>query len=141
MPTIRSSRRVKKNRFYSTTTAAEAIGGKRQTIQVWIWRHGLKTVDGFRPHMIRGQDLIAFMAAKKAARKQQCGPGDFFCFGCKALRPAAFQEVELIRQFPRGGGTLRALCAQCTCIMHRLVSRDQLVEFARVCSVTIRIDL
>ena len=133
MPKKLSSRLVKKNRPYNREQAAKAVGGKKQTIDGWVWRHGLKTVDG----LILGRDLIDFMKARAAARRKPCKPGQFFCMGiCKDSRPPAFNEVELVRHEANGSGRIRALCPECSSVMSRNVSREQLADFARRYRVT-----
>ncbi|WP_442577796.1 hypothetical protein ACSBOB_19795 [Mesorhizobium sp. ASY16-5R] len=132
MPKKLSSRLVKKNRYYSREQAAKAVGGRKQTIDVWVWRQGLKTVNGFIP----GRDLIDFMQARSAARRKPCKPGHVFCLGCKDSRAPAFDEVELVRHETNGSAIIRALCPECSSVMCRNVSREQLADFARRYRVT-----
>jgi hypothetical protein len=131
MPRKLSPRRVHRNRLYTTTEAAEAVGGKPQTIQSWIWREGLKTADGSRPHLIRGSDLIAFMKARYDAKRQTCAPDELYCLGCKAPRQPAFEEADLIYRYPSGAARIRSLCPICTAVMCQVFSAEQLAEFAR----------
>ena len=135
-----STFRVRKNRLYTTKTAAEALGVKTQTVQVWIWRDGLPVEDEVRPRLIRGSALITFFEAKKKRRRYKLGPTQFACLSCKAPREAAFKEIDLIHRIG-AAMQIRAICPECGKLMHLFVSSEQLAAFARTHKVINRADL
>jgi hypothetical protein len=140
MPKRLSAARVKQYRNYTYAEAARAIGGKICTLQSWVRAGLLSIIRDKIPYLIRGRDLIDCITLKYA-RKPLALVTEFFCLGCKAPRSPAFDEVELVRQFPRGGGLLRGLCCCCGCLMHRQTSPAQLSEISRKLRVTNTIDL
>ncbi len=106
MPKRFSTFRIKKNLHYTTEEVAKVLGAKRQTVQQWVWRQGLQTVDNRVPHLVRGSTLIEFIKIKNNRKRQKCGLHEFYCFSCKAPRPAAFDEADLVKRFASGGGLL-----------------------------------
>ena len=67
-----SVRRVKRLRSYDVAEAARAVGVTPATVRGWR-KSGLKPVEGMRPAIFRGVDLIAFLQSREAARKT-CAP-------------------------------------------------------------------
>lgn len=141
MPKRFSTFRIRKNALYTTAEAARAIGAKEQTIQLWIWRDGLRVVDDSIPRLILGQDLIDFVNARNSAKNPKVGPLQFLCFRCRQPRFPAFEAVEIIRRARSGGGQVTALCPVCGKEMFRFVDRETLAEFGRAYEVTNKADL
>jgi hypothetical protein len=91
-----SPKRVKRLRHYDTLETAQATGASRQTARRWR-KEGLRTVEGHRPPISRGEDIIAFLKQREAKRKRPCGPGRF-AFVIAALVATGAQAADLPSQ-------------------------------------------
>src|SRR5277367_3627666 len=85
--------RIKRRSSYNVREAAKIIGVHVGTIRHWA-KNGLHAVEGVYPQFYRGEDLIGFLRARVADRKQPCGPGRQYCFTCKEPKRPAYDEVE-----------------------------------------------
>ena len=74
-----------------------------------------------RPYLLLGSEIIAFLRARRAARKRACGAGELYCFGCRDPRKPADGLVEL-RTVPPSRIALVAICSGCEGVMRRFVS-------------------
>ena len=54
-------------------------------------RLGLSSVDDRRPALIHGGDLIEFLDARQARRKQKCATDELYCFRCRRPRHPRFR--------------------------------------------------
>jgi hypothetical protein len=119
-----SGRHVQRRRTYNVREAAKATGATPGTVRKWK-KNGLEPVLGVYPAIFRGVDVIAFLEQRYRARKQPCGRGRLYCFGCKEPKRPAFNEVEF---WPDGRklGQLRGLCPDCATTMNRRVSLAKL---------------
>lgn len=119
-------RLVKGRRNYTVDEIAQLFGLHRNTVRQWI-KTGLKAIDDKRPILILGEELISFLQARRAKRKQPCLPGQLYCVGCRAPRLPAAGMVEY-RLLNDKIGDLCAICSHCHSIMHRCVSMAKLSE-------------
>jgi hypothetical protein len=127
-------RLVKSHRSYTVEETADLLGKHKNTVREWI-KAGLPTIDGKRPRLIQGRELIAFLQARRVRRKRPCGPGQLYCFRCRAPKlPAA----EMVENRPLNGkiANLTAICPDCNCMMHRCVSLAKLGEFLGEMDIT-----
>lgn len=105
---------------YSVAEAARVTGAHRNTIHHWL-RSGLATIDSRKPILIKGADLRAFIDARRAGRRQPCGPGRIYCLKCREPKRPAFDEVEY--EADNGKlGRLIGLCPDCGRIFLRRTS-------------------
>lgn len=128
-------RRVKRHRNYTIEEAARALGVSKATVRNWIAK-GLPILKDQRPFLILGDDLVAYLEAS-APRKQSCQPHQCYCFKCRCPRDPAFGEVEYLPA-NADGGTIRALCIECTTVMHKRVSAKAIPAIERRATVKIR---
>lgn len=132
---LRSNRRaVKLHRNYTADEAARVLGVSKGTVRRWV-KNGLPALTERRPILILGRDLIAFLD-KRAARRAPCNPDECYCFSCRAPRKAAFGAVEYM-PITATGGNVRALCAECSTVMHKRISKAQLAALSANLDVTI----
>jgi hypothetical protein len=127
MKRVRPRLRIRSNkglRTYTVDELARLLGCHRNTVRHWI-KAGLRLVDGDRPHLIRGIDAMAFLIARKTARKQKCGPGKLFCFKCKRPTQPVLKSLAY-KSITAGFGTLTGLCSVCGTRMNRKASRTSL---------------
>ncbi|MEQ1942334.1 MerR family DNA-binding transcriptional regulator [Mesorhizobium sp. VNQ89] len=111
-------RKIKRNRPYTPDEAAHLTGVTPVTIRRWRER-GLMSIPETRPAIILGCDLIDFVKAQQTP-KQHCQPHECYCLKCRAPRAPAFDEVEIIVINVRSGN-MRALCCECTTVMHKRI--------------------
>lgn len=113
--------RAKIHRNYSVEEIARLYGVHKNTVRNWL-REGLPLIDQRRPRLVHGRDLRAFHEQRRAAMRQKCGPGEFFCLPCRAPRRPAGNMAEFVPISARSGN-LRAICPECGRLMHRRVSK------------------
>jgi len=131
-----SWRSIKRLHSYRLEEAATLLGVHIRTIRNWIKRDGLEVMKAERPHLIRGDVLIAFLQQRKQAGRHPLGACQFYCLKCRAAREAAEGMVDctLIGDTK---STLTALCGVCQTVMHRHISRAQLSTVSLNLDVTI----
>lgn len=128
-------RRLKRHRNYTIEEAARALGVTKASVRNWIGR-GLPALKDQQPFLILGCDLIGFLEVSTHS-KQSCKPHQCYCFKCRRPRDPAFREVEY---FPSNsdGGSIRALCEECSTVMQKRVSQRALTDIERHATVQIR---
>jgi excisionase family DNA binding protein len=77
---------LKSHRNYTVEEIARLIGSSRGTVRRWT-KKGLHFVTEQRPRLIRGDDLLEFLAKLKAP-KQRCQLHECYCFKCRVPRAA-----------------------------------------------------
>ncbi|MFN3252312.1 helix-turn-helix domain-containing protein [Roseibium album] len=134
MPGKRSSgHRIKIHRSYTVDEAARALKVCKGTVRRYL-KDGLPCLNDQRPLLILGQDLKVFLDARRKP-KQTCKIDQCFCMSCKAPRKPAFDEVEF-HPTKAGRGNIRALCEDCSTVMHKAVSADGLRALGAILKVT-----
>ena len=118
-----SWRRIRLHRNYTVDEAARALGVAKGTVRRWL-KVGLPSIADRRPLLILGVDLVGFLRARRA-KKATCRLDECYCFSCRAPRRPAFNAVEFIPLTSKGGN-LRALCEECSTVMHKRVSTTPL---------------
>lgn len=118
-------KRAKLTVAYTVEEIVRLYGVHRNTVRNWIRKDGLATLGGGRPVLIMGEDLRAFLEARRANAKRPCPPGHIYCFSCQAPRRPAGDMVDFI---PRGQGPggLIAFCEACGTTMHRRAKPEAL---------------
>jgi hypothetical protein len=131
-----SSRRIRAHLTYSVAEAADVTGSHRNTVRHWL-RSGLQPVDDRQPTIIKGAIFKAFIDARKAKRRQPCGPGRLYCLKCRAPKRPAFGEVEYEADTPKLG-RLIGICPDCERLIHRCASKHKLRDSAGDLTVRFR---
>ena len=108
---------IRLHQAYRVEEAARALGKHKHTIRNWI-EAGLPTVDGTRPLLVHGDELRAFLEARRKVVKRPCPPGTIYCFKCRQPREPASGMVEFTPRNPVTGN-LVALCETCGTVMNR----------------------
>lgn len=128
-----NGRRIKSHRSYTVDEVARALGVAKGTVRRWL-KHDLPCLTDQRPTLILGQDLRDFLDMRRKP-KQTLGIDECRCMSCKAPRRAAFGEVEY-RPKNEHSGDIRALCEQCSTVMHKFISVDGLKALKAILAVT-----
>jgi excisionase family DNA binding protein len=129
-----SGHRAKIHRSYTVDEVARLLGVAKGTVRRWI-KAGLSVLADRKPALILGEDLVQFLAARKAPRKK-CGPAECYCVKCREPRKPAGAIAEFIPLRPRTGN-LRAICPVCGCLMHRQIRCDAVDALRALLEVTI----
>ena len=130
-------RGIKKNRSYTYDEAARAMAIHKNTIRGWVRSGDLLALTGERPHLIVGEDLIAFLKTRSAKRKTTLTLTQAYCLKCRAPREPALGMADLTIS-ESGALNLRALCPACGGIMNRRISRAAIGELHRKLDLTVR---
>jgi hypothetical protein len=120
--------RIKQANCYDPHEIAKLFEIHPNTVRHWL-KDGLQAIDGRRPTLVHGTALRAFIAGKKHARRQKCGPSEFFCFRCRAPRKAWGNAADLATHTEKIA-KLTALCCVCETAMHRTIRRSDIPKIA-----------
>jgi hypothetical protein len=129
-------RRIKTLRSYTIDEAASALHVHRNAVRYWIKKSGLPVFVDQRPHLIQGGDLVAFLKERRKAKRQKCGPGQFFCLKCRQPRKPAENMVDY-EPISSSRGVLVGMCPTCEALMRRFVSRARLAAIAHEFNVQV----
>lgn len=126
-------RRVRRAHAYLAQEAADLFGLHKNAVLNWVGL-GLKTIDGKKPMMIHGSDLIDFLTRRQQGRKRACQPDEFYC--CKCRKPKQVWEglVDLT-QLKKDSWLVRGLCTDCSTKMQRIYPAKKLPEVRRLFKV------
>jgi len=127
-------RLVKIHRSYTVGGIASLLDLHKNTVRHWI-KNGLLTIDRKRPTLVCGRDLITFLKARRAGKRQMCPIGYLYCFRCRSPRFPAGSMAEYIPVTEKIGN-LMAICPDCDCLMYRCVSVAKLSEFLVILDIT-----
>ena len=129
------SRRVKINRSYTLSEAADRLGVVTHTLRRWI-DAGLPLIERKRPYLIHGSELRAFLKSR-AKPKQHCRAGELYCVSCRAPKRPAFDEVDFVPKTSKTG-QLVGLCPTCGSLIYRLTRTASLALASSDLKVTRR---
>lgn len=110
-------RLVKIHRTYDVFEIARLFTCHRNTVRNWL-DTGLEAIDDRRPLLVRGDELVRFLQARRARHRRRCGPGELYCVKCRVPRRAAADLVDYVPITPTCGN-LRGICPECGTLMHR----------------------
>ena len=127
-------RLVKIHRSYSVEDIAHLYGVHKNTVRHWV-KAGLPVLDDQRPMLFAGQELATFLQVRKNKNKRTCQPGELYCVRCRAPKKPAGGMADYLPQ-TETRGTLKALCPDCLCLMHRGTSSTTLELICSEISVT-----
>jgi hypothetical protein len=127
-------RQVKIHRSYTVEEIACLFGIHKNTVREWI-NAGLPVLDDKRPMLILGQELAAFLQARRIKNKQTCQPGQMYCVRCRSPKMAAGYMADYLPQTEKLG-MLKAICPDCHSIMNRRVSMAKLGQVRGKLAIT-----
>jgi len=124
-----NTRRIKRDFAYLIAEVADLFGLHCNAVRNWL-KSGLPTIDGHRPTLIHGGDLIDFLDVRQASRKQKCASDQFYCCRCRCPRRALDNRVEMqIRNNQKLN--LSAVCNECGAGMNRAGSVKKIEEYRK----------
>ncbi len=127
-------RQVKVHRNYTVEEIASLFGVHKNTVREWI-KAGLPVLDDRRPMLILGQELAAFLQARRTRNKQTCQPGQMYCVRCRAPKMAAGDMADYLPKTEKLG-MLKAICPDCHSMMNRRVSMAKLAQVRGKLAIT-----
>jgi hypothetical protein len=122
--------RIKQANCYDPHEIAKLFEIHPNTVRHWL-KDGLQAIDGRRPTLVHGTALRAFISEKQHARRQKCGPSEFFCFRCRAPRKVWGNAADLATHTEKIA-KLTALCCVCETAMHRTIRRADIPKIAEL---------
>jgi|TARA_R100000005_G_scaffold72265_1_gene39663 hypothetical protein len=131
-----SSRKIKINRSYDISEAAEACNVTPQTIRAWI-KSGLLVLNSQRPSIILGFILKNFVDGLSKKGKSPLELEEFNCFRCKAPRKPFGMLADYV-PLSEQTGRLMALCSVCESACNRFVKAADLDDFSKVLEIVVR---
>ncbi len=111
---------MKVHRNYSVDEIARRFGIHKNTVRNWL-KQGLVTIDGQRPILILGRELLRFLTERRLKTKQSCGPGRFYCIACRAPKVPAGNMADCI-PMSASSGNLCGICPDCNRLIYRRVN-------------------
>ncbi|MEM7720205.1 MAG: helix-turn-helix domain-containing protein [Pseudomonadota bacterium] len=127
MPRSARINAIKSLRCYTLAEAGDVTGVSTRTISTWI-KKGLPVMKDQRPHLIRGDDLKAFIRDRRRARKTKIALDQFYCLSCRDARDAAGGFAE--HRIDGDRVMLRAICVACGNVMNKPVAMSRLPQLA-----------
>src|SRR5262245_39415459 len=124
-----NTRLIKRDYGYFISELADLFHLHPNAVRRWI-KAGLRTVDDRRPVLVHGGDLIDFLDARQAERKQKCASDEFYCCRCRLPRKSLFNRVE-VRIRNQTKLSLSGRCASCGARMNRAGSVARMEEYQR----------
>ena len=81
---------------YTVQEVAALFGIHKNVVLRWL-KEGLCADRETRPYLIRGDELIRFLSARRAKRRATCTATQFYCFKCRCPREAylGIADIEI----------------------------------------------
>jgi hypothetical protein len=128
-----NTRLIKRDYCYFVWEIAELFALHPNAVRRWL-KAGLVALDDRRPILIHGGDLIEFLDARQARRKQKCAAHELFCLRCRRPRRPRLGRVEL-KFRSEMLLDLSGACEACGTRMHRAGSAARLEEYRQAFSI------
>jgi hypothetical protein len=119
-------RLAKTHRNYTVGEIAALYKVHKNTVLAWRGAGLTPIADGRKPLLFLGADLSDFLEAKRRKTKCPLRAGQIYCVVCRQAREPAYGEAEYLPLTPTSGN-IRGLCPICARLIHRRVSRRNLM--------------
>jgi len=96
---------------YTVQEIVELFDLHKNAVLRWL-KEGLHADRSQRPYLIRGDELTRFLNQRRDGKRQQCTPGEFFCFKCRVPREPYLGIADIAIESPTRF-RIKALCSVC----------------------------
>lgn len=103
---------------YTVQEIAELFDLHKNAVLRWL-KEGLHADRSQRPYLIRGDELTRFLNQRRDGKRQQCAPGQFFCFKCRVPREPYLGIADIAIESPTRF-RIKALCSVCDTPMNKV---------------------
>jgi hypothetical protein len=121
-----NTRLIKATWPYTVQEIAELFDIHKNAVLRWL-KEGLNADRSQRPYLIRGDELTRFLGQRQNGKRQQCAPGQFFCFKCRVPREAYLGIADIKIESPTRF-RINALCSVCDTSMNKVQSVRNLAK-------------
>ena len=132
---LQNPRLAKIHRSYKVDEVADLYRVHKNTVHHWI-EQGLVTCDTKRPILIRGVELNAFHANRRAQNKRPCKLDEIYCLKCRKPQKPLTGMVEY-SPVNASTGNLRTICPVCTAWINKRVSNAKIKQLMEVMGFTL----
>ena len=120
---------------YAIPEIAELFALHPNAVRRWM-KEGLRRIDGQKPHLVHGSNLIDFLAQRQKERKRRCKPGEMFCCRCRAPRLPRRGTVTIDTVNARHS-MIRGICELCGTKMNRGVLTERVADAEAAFNLTV----
>lgn len=125
--------KVKYGRSYDKDEICALLDTHPQTVQAWINKQGLKTIDNKKPALVYGYDLQEFLKKYNNANKYHTEFDEMPCFKCALARPFLQNRIAVIQK--SNGLMVKAVCRTCKGKMNKTYKLTDFPKLRRTFSV------
>ncbi len=126
-------RLIRRDLSYSIKEIAELFALHPNAVRRWL-KEGLRPIDGGKPQLVHGSDLIIFLTNRQSQRKRHCQPGEMFCCRCRAPRLPRSGTVTIAPV--NRHAMIRGVCELCGTKMNRGVLADRVADAEKAFKAT-----
>jgi hypothetical protein len=114
---------------YLIEPLANLLSVHPNTVHQWI-KAGLPRMDNAYPHVVYGEQVIAFLNERQRSKKITLAVEEFYCCKCQVPRTAWEGLAELHIRTSKTGN-LKAVCEHCGTGLHKMISLAKIGEFEK----------
>lgn len=118
-------RRIRYWYVYDVDEICALFGVHHRTVLGWV-KKGLPTIDGSKPFLVFGNDLIKFLGKQNAAGKHKTELNEIFCMSCQDIKQPLKRQVQIAQS---GHLTnMKGRCPDCKKIMCKGIKIENLYK-------------
>ena len=102
------------------------LGLHIQTVRKWV-KDGLKTIDGGKPALIYGNDLIGYLKRQNNKNKCKTAFDQMYCFKCQDARPIIKGKVTIEKK-----ENFLMVCGQCRTCKIKMFKNYKMDDYQKI---------
>lgn len=110
-------------RCYSVADLAELFDTNQQTVLKWI-THSLKAIDGQKPYLVFGADMIAWIKRFMPAKKRKSDPKIVYCVKCRDKVLFDYKN-SWVKNKQEKKTFLQSRCPKCQAIVNKVLPKKK----------------
>lgn len=115
---------------YNLAEVGNIANRSEKTIREFI-RNGLKTIDGQKPFLVRGYDLIEFLKRKNIQNQHHTNFNEMFCLKCREVRRPKANQIQIYNDGQTPFIKASAICPTCKTLMNKAYKLTDLSALKR----------